>query len=177
MLEEFKKKTNRTDSCGNGINMALAKCVSHELFVQCPDNLKNATNPDCAKLFEFAKTCPAYPFHKHGHCNKGKGGKSGEGEKGGKSSEGRGKGQKGGSNTDAPASNANPPAANTQSKDKQTNGKPAEKGSQANGKPADKGNQASNPSKGAADKNNQGKSADNKSNNGKAPTNAPPKKP
>lgn len=186
MVEAFKNKTNHTDPCGNALNKAIAHCIEHELFVQCPEAEKNTTNANCTKLFDFAKSCPAYPFFGHGHGKCDKGGKSGEhgkqGGKGGKSGE---QGKQGGKpegkngkqkdNTAAPASGTNPPAANganpasgnTQSKGNQASNN---KGNQASN---NKGNQAAKPTEKPA------KPAENKANN-KQPqgkqTTAPPKK-
>lgn len=66
MVESQKKRTNRTDTCGDGLNKVIAHCIARELFIQCPESEKNTTNENCTKLFDFAKSCPAYPFFGHG---------------------------------------------------------------------------------------------------------------
>lgn len=135
MAKAFMNRTNRTDTCGDANNKALAHCVSRELFVQCPEKEKNKTNTDCEKLFEFAKSCPAYPFGRHG--KRGKGGKGGKGGKRGENGE-RIDGEKNGRQKDA-KNGANSASANRQSNNKggpSTNNNKANSGS----KPAEKRN-------------------------------------
>lgn len=80
MAEEWSKKTNRTDTCGNGNIMATIHCIARQLFVQCPASEAINTNESCPKLFAFANACPAFPFpdRKAGPGHHGKGGHSGE---------------------------------------------------------------------------------------------------
>ena len=104
MVEKMKTATGRADTCGDALNKVIGHCIARELFLQCPESEKDLkTNPKCTQLFDFAKTCEAYPFFGHrGNCGKGK------------------------STTGSPA-NAQPAAdANTQGKGAANGKKPAE---------------------------------------------------